>query len=321
MTTTFGRHELAMPIEATKYSHQNIPSGYLRVSITDTCNMKCSYCHNEGQVGVNARNMAIGDLRYIVTNALRYGLVKVRLTGGEPLLHPECHSMLRMLKQELAIPTVGFNTNAILMKTLLPIVSERLIDDLVVGVDYFDGKVSKDSPVGASSDRILKNLEQLKNLGQNVSIACVYDGNCERLERLAAWCLDHEVVLKVLQATDERVEGKVCEDFISMAKRIIERFSLRLGILATFSEYYAMRDGTGTPRIYFFHSHCRVRECIICGKIHIRVTADGFAKSCIQEDVKFPLLTGHFDDSMLKVIDNLGRSPETRRAVPSAVSP
>ncbi len=319
MTRTFGRNELDLPIAATTYSHQNLPSGYLRISITDRCNMRCSYCHNEGQVGVSARSMSLDELRFIVTNARRYGLIKVRLTGGEPLLHPECRAMLRMLKRELIIPTVGFNTNGILTRVLLPIVTERLIDDLVIGVDYVDGRVSKDSAVGASSEQILGNVIRLKELGQKVSIACVYDGDDPRLERLAAWCLDHDVVLKILEKTDDRIVARVSDDFVSMARRIIERFSLEVGIIATFSEYYGLRDGA--PRIYFFHSHCRVRECGICGRIHVRVTADGYVKSCIQEDVKFPLLTGRFDESILRVIANLGCPPETRRVEPSADRP
>jgi GTP 3',8-cyclase len=319
MTKTYGRNELDRAVVAIKYNHQNIPSGYLRISITDTCNMRCSYCHNEGQIGVKVMNMTVEQLRYIVTNARRYGLVKVRLTGGEPLLHPDCQTMLRMLKRELAIPTVGFNTNGILMSKLLPIASEKLIDDLVIGVDYVDGKISKDSTVGMSSDCILGNILQLKELGQDVSIACVYDGNYERLERMAAWCLDHKVVLKILQRTDESIKTEISDDFILMTRQIIDRFSLKVGIIATFSEYYGMT--AGVPEIYFFHSHCRVRECVICGKIHIRVTADGFIKSCIQEDVQFPLLTGQFDESMLKVIANLGYPPESRRAEANMVCP
>lgn len=194
MTKVFGRSELDVPISAIKYSHQNIPSGYLHISINDTCNMKCSYCHNEGQIGVNGRQITVAQLRYIAQRALAYGLIKVRLTGGEPLLHPDCHTMLRMLKRELAIPTIGFNTNGSLINRLLPMVAEKLIDDLVIGLDYLDGEVSKDSPVGVSSGRILKNLIQLKEHSQNVSIACVYDDNYERLERLAAWCIDHGIV-------------------------------------------------------------------------------------------------------------------------------
>lgn len=317
MTDTFGRDELDRPIMATKYSHQHLPSGYLRISITDRCNMKCSYCHNEGQVGITGRQMTIDDLRYIVTNALRYGLIKVRLTGGEPLLHPDCHAMLRMLKRELAIPTVGFNTNGTLINRLLPLASEQLIDDLVIGVDYVDGGVSKDSTVGMSSERLLANIVQLKELGQRVSIACVYDGDYDRLESFAAWCLEHDLVLKILEVTDHTIQAKVSENFISMARRIIDRFSLQVGIIVTFSEYYGSKDGQ--PRIYFFHSHCKVRECSICGRIHVRVTADGCVKSCIQEDLQFPLLTGHFDESMLKVIANLGRPPETRLVEPGGV--
>lgn len=319
MSDTFGRNDLDLPVTAVRYSHQNIPSGYLRISITDRCNMKCSYCHNEGQVGITRHHMRIEDLRYIVTNALRYGLNKVRLTGGEPLLHPECHAMLRMLKHQLAIPTVGFNTNGMLLRPLLAIVADKLIDDLVIGLDYVDQKISKDSIIGFSSERILSHILQLQTLGQNISIACVYDGNYDHFERLAGWCLEHDIVLKILEISDQRISDTVNPDFMAMARRIIERFELKVGIIATFSEYYGHH--AGRPRIYFFHSHCNVRECGVCGRIHIRVTADGHIKSCIQEDTQFPLLTGHFDESMLKVIANLGQPPELRRPQASQEHP
>ena len=133
--------------------------------------------------------------------------------------------------------------------------------------------------------------------------------NYERAERLAAWCIDHEIVLKLLQASDATVQTAIGPEFVSMARRMIDRFSLTLGVIATFSEYYGMVRGV--PLIYFFHSHCRVRECEICSKIHIRVTADGFIKACILNDVKYPLLTGRFDECMLKVMCHSGRPPDT----------
>lgn len=311
MIRFLGRSELDLPVSAIKYSHQNIPSGYLRISINDNCNMKCSYCHNEGQLGIKGRRMTVAQLRYIAERALRYGLTKVRLTGGEPLLHPDCHAMLRMLKREMAIPTVGFNSNGSLMNRLLPMIEEKLIDDLVIGLDYLDGEVSKDSPVGVSSYHILQNIMQLKEYDQNVSIACVYDGNYDRLERLAAWCIDHNVALKILQETTKNIETEICSSFVSMIEQIVQRFSLEVGIIGTFSEYYSMKNGN--PVIYFFHSHCRVRECGICGRIHVRVTADGYIKTCIQDDTEFPLLSGQFDESMLKVLATLGIAPEARQ--------
>jgi molybdenum cofactor biosynthesis enzyme MoaA len=255
--------------------------------------------------------MTVDELRLIVTSALRYGLVKVRLTGGEPLLHPQCQEMLRLLKREIRIPFVGFNTNGVRIEKLLPIVSERLVDDVVIGLDFIDGTVSKDSNVGIPSEKILEHILDLTRLGQSVSIACVYDGDYERLERLAAWCLANHVPLKILEKTGETVETDPSPMFASMAERIVNRFSLDVGFLATSRAYFA--TGEGMPSIYFLRSHCRLRECVLCGKIHVRITADGFIKSCIQEDLQYPLLTGTFDNSMLRVLANLGFPPETRQ--------
>ncbi len=302
------RNELDIPVEVHSYTHMNIPSGYLRISITDICNMNCSYCHNEGQGDIKSKYMNIEHLRYIVTNALRYGLIKVRLTGGEPLLHPDCYNMLRLLKKELAIPTVGFNTNGILLDKLIPIVTDRLIDDLVIGVDYADGKISKDSKNGLSSELILEHILTLKKLGQKVSIACVYDGDYSRLEKLAFWCIENEIILKILEICDNSIHSKISDEFISMTKKLLDRFSMKLGLIVNLAEYYGLINDK--PKIYFFQSHCRLRECKICAKIHLRVTTDGFIKSCILNDIRYPLLYNSFDDSMLKIISNLGNPPQ-----------
>ena len=304
------RNELEYPVEQLKYYHLNIPSGYLRISITDHCNMKCIYCHNEGQAKVNSTYMSVDQLRYIVSKSLRYGLIKVRLTGGEPLLHPNCYEMLVMLKKEFALPYVGFNTNGILINRLIPIAEERLLDSVVIGVDYVDGEVSKNSPIGLSSKVILENILLLKQLGQDASIAYVYDGDIARLEQLVDWCINHNVILKILEVSDSEIHSKISEDFILMIKSIINRFKMQLGMIVTLSEYYGVIDGK--PKVYFFHSHCRLRECAICARIHLRVTSDGFIKSCILNDVKYPLLNNddEFDESMRKVIHNLGTPPE-----------
>jgi cyclic pyranopterin phosphate synthase len=254
--------------------------------------------------------MAVDSFRFILENALRLQLRKVRLTGGEPLLHPQCHEMLRIAKKELAIETVGFNTNGMLRKKLLCMVEEKLIDKLVFGVDYSDGAVSKDSNVGMPSSEILETILMAQSLGQDVTIACVYVEDYAKLERVAAWCLEHQVTLKILQVTDNRIESRLDREFIEMMENILSRFSLERGFLPNVEDYYGSSEGI--PRIFFFHSHCRLRECHLCAAIHMRVTADGYIKTCIQEDVQFPLLTGSFNNSVASAISNLGHAPETR---------
>lgn len=296
------------PIADISYIHMNIPAGYLRISITDHCNMSCQYCHNEGQTRFNSSFLSVEQLRHIVSNAMRYGLVKVRLTGGEPLLHPDCHKMISLLKKDFSIPFVGLNTNGMLIDRLIPMVSEELLDSVVIGLDHADGDISKASPTGVPSRRILENILKLKHLGQDVAIACVYDGNCTRLEKLVDWCIQHDVILKILEVSDNERRTEISDEFTSMIRHIIKHFNMQIGMIATFSEYYGLIGQK--PKVYFFHSHCRLRECAICARIHMRVTSEGYIKTCILNDIKYPLLTGDFDENILKAIHNLGHPPE-----------
>lgn len=288
-----------------------IPTGYLRISITDSCNMKCSYCHNEGQIGVCGRFMTVDQFRQIISNALRFGLRKVRLTGGEPLLHPQCLDMLRIAKDEARIATVGFNSNGTMRNKLLRIVRENLVDKLVIGLDYQDAKVSKQSQVGLPSSVVLETIVMAKALGQDVAIACVFDGNYRVVEDLVSWCLGHEVTLKILQVINNDIETSLDRGFAIMTERLMEEFALDQHFLGDVGDYYGV--GQGGTRIFFFHSHCRLRECDKCGTIHMRVTSDGCIKTCIQEDLQFPLLGGNFDRSLMSAIANVGYAPETRR--------
>jgi len=272
--------------------------------------MKCNYCHNEGQTGLHSGLMSPENFRYIASNALRFGLTKVRVTGGEPLLHPQCVDILRIAKQELNIDTVGLNTNGTRRNVLLSIVQARLVDKLVIGLDYQDAGVSKQSTVGLPSKVVLETILMAKATGQDVAIACVFDGNYHEMEKLANWCLQHDVTLKILQVTNKAIETSVNREFVCMSAKLIAQFSLQRGVLDDVGDYYGI--GPGGTKICFFHSHCRMRECRKCGTIHMRVTADGCVKTCIQEDLQFPLLTGDFERSLMRAIANVGHAPETR---------
>jgi len=254
--------------------------------------------------------MTVDQFRYIVTNALRFGLRKIRLTGGEPLLHPQCVEMLRIVKNELSVATVGFNTNGTLRNVLLRIVEEKLVDKLVIGLDYGDADISKQSPIGVPSEVVLKTIIMAKKLGQDVAIACVFDGNFSEVEKLTAWCLEHQVTLEILQLINDNIETRLDEEFVIMTRRVMARFALEQHFLDEVGDYYGI--GRGGTRILFFHSHCRLRECGKCGRIHMRVTTGGFVKTCIQEDLQFPLLSGDFDGNLQRAIGNVGRAPEAR---------
>lgn len=297
-------------VKTVYYRAVNVPSGDLRVSIVANCNMRCIYCHNEGQGDFAVRRLSLDQVRMVVERALPYGVRKVRLTGGEPLLHPQILDICTMLKRELSVPSVGVNTNGTRLPVLIEMYQRGLLDQIVVGLDYFDRAVSKQSPIGLSSAAIRSNVRVLRGAGANVQIAMVFDGDVSNVIRMARWCLDHDVLLKILEESGEDTADSATPEFQSMFLQVIEHFRFKVGVTADLGELFGVSDD-GRTRILFFHSHCRVRECRQCANMHLRVTAEGRARPCLlRADTEFDLLSGDFDHNLRRAIHNLGVPPE-----------
>ena len=297
-------------VKKLHYRGINVPAGDIRISIVANCNMRCVYCHNEGQGDFAVRRLSCDQIRTIVEGALAYGVNKVRLTGGEPLLHPDIVGICTMLKEELHIRSVGVNTNGTRLPVLLGLHEKRLLDQIVVGVDHFDGAISKQSPIGLSSAAVRSNVRALRDAEANVQIAMVFDGDVENATRMVRWCLDHDVLLKILEESGDDVAEDTTAEFRSLFSHVIETFGLQIGMTADLGEMFGASED-GRTRVLFFHSHCRVRECGECANMHLRVTAEGRARPCLlRSDTEFDLLHGDFDGNFRRAVHNLGVPPE-----------
>lgn len=301
--------ELRERLQETYYRKLNIPSGDLRISIVAGCNMRCTYCHNEGQGDFTSKRLSLAQVRGIVEQSLSFGVRKVRLTGGEPLTHPKVVEICRMLKYELGIANVGINTNGILKTKLFELCDERLADQIVVGLDRFGSSISKQSPIGVASSQILETVEQLHARGANVQIACVYEGEFADTLALVKWALDRGILIKVLEVSGDETGAEPTAPYREAVERLVDELGLEVGITFDTSEYYG-RSPTG-QKILFFHSHCRVRQCRECAHLHMRVTAEGRARPCILNDAtEFDLLGEDFEHAMKMAINYLGVPPE-----------
>lgn len=301
----------SIPSDMVYYRHENIPGGDLRVSITSQCNMRCTYCHNEGQGDFVTHFLPFEDFVKIIQTGKKFGAFKVRLTGGEPLLHPEVIKMLTVLKTDFGIKNVGLNTNGVLLTSdvVMKLLDAR-VDVVVVGIDYFKGKISKRSRIGVSSEKIFQNVLDAMRMGLNVQIASTFeDLDKENSMNIARWCRDHGVLLKILEVSDAQIAEDSSIHFLNLIKRMISEFDLRIGKTVPLDELYGVH-GNGT-RILFFQSHCRVRVCHECAHMHLRVTSQGKARPClIRDDTEFDLLGSDPDLSMRRSIHNLGNPPE-----------
>lgn len=90
---------------------------YLRVSLTERCNLRCTYCMPaEGnKLTPGPSLIQVNELQRLATLFVRGGVRKLRLTGGEPTLRRDIVSLARMLKREVGVPELAITTNGILM--------------------------------------------------------------------------------------------------------------------------------------------------------------------------------------------------------------
>ena len=93
-----------------------LPKNEYRISITSGCNMKCVYCHNEGNHVIN--QLSKDDIEELIKNSYDLNLEQVRITGGEPLIHKEIFDICEMLSEKYHLK-VGINTNIIEIEKLM----------------------------------------------------------------------------------------------------------------------------------------------------------------------------------------------------------
>ena len=139
---------------------------YMRISVIDSCNLNCYYCNpcdnNEHCHALNI--LSIKEVLCIVRAATRLGIKHFRLTGGEPLLHPQLDEMVLQIKKIPGVSSVSLTTNAVLLAQHAKWLKEAGIDSINVSLDTIDA---------SEYERITKKplLEEVKH-GINAAIEC-----------------------------------------------------------------------------------------------------------------------------------------------------
>ncbi len=285
---------------------KKLPMDELRISITSSCNMKCYYCHNEGNRLTS--KLDINDIDSLINAAMKFGLKSIRLTGGEPMICNDIFSICSMIKEKYNLK-IGINTNGIEIDKILELIDSNLIDRVVVGIDYFNNKISKNSPVGICSKDILRNIELIKKRGIGVTIATVFDNDYSDIEQLFNWALTHDIRIKILEKIDDEQSDVTSPAYIKIRDQIIDKYNLIPKIDPIFNELHGYLGGKRV--VSFFHSHCRIRECRLCKNMHLRVMSSGKLKPCLlNTETEVDYKIGNVEKNIVTAIDLLGIPPK-----------
>ena len=148
---------------------------YMRISVIDSCNLNCYYCNPQD----NNKNcqaiyiLSVKKVLCIVRAATRIGITHFRLTGGEPLLHPQIDEMVSQIKKIPGVRSVSLTTNAVLLAQHAKQLKEAGIDSINVSLDTIDASEYEHITKKPLLDKVEHGIDAAIECGIRVKINVV----------------------------------------------------------------------------------------------------------------------------------------------------
>ncbi|UCC29959.1 MAG: radical SAM protein [Phycisphaerales bacterium] len=221
---------------------------YLRISVTDRCNLRCYYCMPEGDVPLIQREdwLTFEEITEVARAAAGLGFDKIRLTGGEPLLRSNLVGLVAMLGRVRGLRDLSMTTNGLLLdKYALPL-AEAGLHRVNISLDSVDPEVYREKTRGGDFKRAVKGIRAAQAAGfRRIKLNCVVEWSSE------------EPDAREVASFAERVGLEV---------RFIRRMNLAAG------EFWVVDGGAGG-------------DCARCNRL--RLSCEGLVRPCLFSDVGF----------------------------------
>ena len=286
---------------------------YLRLSVTDLCNLRCRYCMPDG-VEKLEREAVLTYEEFLRLAALfaRCGIDTVRVTGGEPLVRKNVAQLVAGLKETPGIRRVTLTTNAVLLAEQLPALLDAGLDSVNISLDTLRPEVFRQITARDDFAAVQAGLQAALESGLPVKLNCVPQAgvNEGELEQLAALAKDNALQVRFIEMMP--IGYGAAMPCIS-GPELRARFARRWPELAPLSpaQEHALGDG---PAVYYtvpgwqgsigFIAAVHGKFCASCNRV--RLTSQGFLRPCLASetgcDLRALLRSGADDAQLLAVI-------------------
>jgi GTP 3',8-cyclase len=238
---------------------------YLRVSVTDKCNLRCVYCMPEDGVKLLTHNDIISfeEIIEVVKAGSRKGIEKVRITGGEPLVRKGIVKLVEMIAKIDGIRDFSLTTNGILLEDFAQPLFDAGLKRINISLDTLEEEKFKTITRGGNLKSVLKGIEAAQKVGFNpLKINCVIENSSNE--------------------KDAMMVAEFCEKNNFMV-RFIHTMSLEKGVFSV------VEGGTGG-------------DCDSCNRL--RLTADGKIKPCLFNDLEYDIRTLGVEKAIMLALEN-----------------
>ncbi len=284
---------------------------YLRVSVTDRCNLRCVYCSAEAFEQLpHAEILSYEEITRLIEAATGLGISKVRLTGGEPLLRPRVSALVRMVAQTPGIDDLSLTTNGTQLDRFAAELKAAGLDRVNISLDTLRPDRFKRITGGDKLETVLAGIEAARRLGLNpvkINMVVMRGVNDDEVVDFARKTVHEGWNVRFIEFMPF---GSADTDYGTVpSAEIRERIGAALGPLLPHvsktgngpARYFRLRGAAGTVG---FISAITEHFCATCNRL--RVTADGHLRPCLLDDdevdVKAALRRGAGPDELREII-------------------
>ncbi|MBA8735581.1 GTP 3',8-cyclase MoaA [Chromobacterium violaceum] len=281
---------------------------YLRLSVTDRCDLRCSYCLPKGFKGFEepAHWLTFDEIERVAAAFVRLGARRIRLTGGEPLLRRELPLLAGRLSALPGLADLSLSSNATQLERHAKALRQAGVERLNVSLDSLRRDCVAELTGSDSLPKALAGLSAAKAAGferikiNMVPIAGVNDGD---IEAMAEFCIEHGFILRLIEAMPMGDSGRGARG--SELAPILERLGRRFGLSELSvslgggpARYWGSSDGRFTLGLITPISQ---HFCASCNRL--RMSVDGTLYLCLGQEQRFelrPLLRAGCSDAELE---------------------
>ncbi|WP_440029350.1 GTP 3',8-cyclase MoaA [Chromobacterium amazonense] len=281
---------------------------YLRLSVTDRCDLRCSYCLPKGfkHFEEPAHWLTFDEIERVVAVFARLGTRRVRLTGGEPLLRRDLPLLAARLAALPGLEDLSLSTNG----TQLPRHAEALyaagVRRLNLSLDSLRRDCVEQITGSDNLPRVMEGLMAAKAAGFSpikINMVAMRGVNEQDIDAMVAFCIEHGLILRLIETMPMGDTGRATQylDLQPVLKRLCASYDLVEQVKTLGggpARYWGRRDGSFSLGVITPISQ---HFCATCNRV--RLSVDGTLYMCLGQEEKMelrPLLRGGIDDAGLE---------------------
>jgi GTP 3',8-cyclase len=289
-TPTRRRRALTVLAEAPELVSRPDPRS-VRISVTDRCDLACTYCRPSRSDGYSASRMALGEWERIIDGLLASGVRRFRLTGGEPLLFRGVVDLVRMIASR-GVSDLALTTNATRLERLAQPLFDAGLMRLNVSIDSLRPERFRAITRGGDLAPVLRGLDAAARVGFSpikLNVVVLRGQNDDELEEIVRWAWSRGFVPRFLEVMKIAEGAALLARDPSLFVSVAEMRARLRGLLEDGpasrepdrgpAKYVAGREGDG---LVGFISGTSDTYCGDCDRL--RVSSEGVLRPCLATD-------------------------------------